>query len=134
MTALRLPVRVYYEDTDAGGVVYHTGYIRYFERARTEWLRSLGYSQKQLAEEAGVLFTVVELTVRYLKPARLDDMLEVLAQVGERGRASLDFVQEIRDASGELLADGQVRVACVDQRSLRPRRLPPDLAARMMTR
>jgi acyl-CoA thioester hydrolase len=127
VTALRLHVRVYYEDTDAGGVVYHTGYIRYFERARTEWLRSLGYSQKQLAEEAGVLFTVVELTVRYLKPARLDDMLEVLAEVGERGHASLAFVQEIRNASGELLADGQVRIACVDQRSLRPRRLPPTL-------
>jgi acyl-CoA thioester hydrolase len=94
MTALRLPVRVYYEDTDAGGVVYHTGYIRYFERARTEWLRALGYSQKQLAEEAGVLFTVVELTVRFLKPARLDDMLEVLARVGERRGASLAFVQE----------------------------------------
>jgi acyl-CoA thioester hydrolase len=134
VTALRLPVRVYYEDTDAGGVVYHTGYIRYFERARTEWLRSLGYSQKQLAEEAGVLFTVVELAVRYLKPARLDDMLEVLAQVGERGHASLSFVQEIRNASGELLADGQVRIACVDQRNFRPRRLPPALVARMMSR
>jgi acyl-CoA thioester hydrolase len=132
MTALRLPVRVYYEDTDAGGVVYHTGYIRYFERARTEWLRALGYSQKQLAEEAGVLFTVVELTVRFLKPARLDDMLEVLARVGERRGASLAFVQEIRDAAGELLAEGQVRVACVDQRSLRPRRLPAGLAAKVM--
>jgi acyl-CoA thioester hydrolase len=134
MTDLRLPVRVYYEDTDAGGVVYHTSYIRYFERARTEWLRSLGYSQKQLAEEAGVLFTVVELTVRYLKPARLDDMLEVLAEVGERGHASLAFAQEIRTASGELLAEGQVRIACVDQRNFRPRRLPPALVARMMSR
>jgi acyl-CoA thioester hydrolase len=129
--ALRLPVRVYYEDTDAGGVVYHTGYIRYFERARTEWLRALGHSQQQLAEEAGVLFTVVELTVRYLKPARLDDLLEVLAQVGERRGASLGFVQEIRNAAGELLAEGQVRVACVDQHSLQPRRLPASLAARI---
>jgi acyl-CoA thioester hydrolase len=131
VTALRLPVRVYYEDTDAGGVVYHTGYIRYFERARTEWLRALGFSQQQLAEEAGVLFTVVELTVRYLKPARLDDLLEVLAQVGERRGASLAFVQEIRNAAGELLAEGQVRVACVDQQSLQPRRLPATLAARI---
>jgi acyl-CoA thioester hydrolase len=127
----RLPVRVYYEDTDAGGVVYHTGYIRYFERARTEWLRALGYSQKQLAEEAGVLFSVVELSVRYLKPARLDDMLEVLARVGEAGRASVAFEQEIRDATGVLLADAQVRVACVAAGNLKPCRLPAELAARM---
>jgi acyl-CoA thioester hydrolase len=128
---LRLPVRVYYEDTDAGGVVYHTGYIRYFERARTEWLRALGYSQKQLAQEAGVLFSVVELTVRYLKPARLDDMLEVLARAEVAGGASVAFHQEIRDAAGELLAQGQVRVACVQAGSLRPRRLPAQLAARI---
>jgi acyl-CoA thioester hydrolase len=128
---LRLPVRVYYEDTDAGGVVYHTGYIRYFERARTEWLRALGYSQKQLAEEAGVLFSVVELTVRYLRPARLDDMLEVLARAEVSGGASVAFHQEIRDAAGRLLAQGQVRVACVQAGSLRPRRLPAQLAARM---
>lgn len=131
MTEFRLPVRVYYEDTDAGGVVYHTGYIRFFERARTEWLRALGYSQQQLAEEAGVLFTVVELAVRYLKPARLDDMLEVLARARITGGASVAFEQEIRNAAGELLAEGEVRVACVAADSMKPRRLPADLAQRM---
>jgi acyl-CoA thioester hydrolase len=128
---MRLPVRVYYEDTDAGGVVYHTGYIRFFERARTEWLRALGYSQQQLAEEAGVLFSVVELTVRYLRPARLDDLLEVVARAGIAGGASLAFEQEVRNAAGELLAQGQVRVACVAIDSMKPRRLPAGLAARI---
>lgn len=131
MTELRLPVRVYYEDTDAGGVVYHTGYIRFFERARTEWLRALGYSQRQLAGETGVLFSVVELSVRYLAPARLDDLLEVLARPRRRGGASLDFVQEIRDEAGRLLAEAEVRVACIDAASLRPRRLPAQIAARV---
>lgn len=131
MSSFHLPVRVYYEDTDAGGVVYHTGYIRFFERARTEWLRALGYSQDKLAQEAGVLFTVVELTVRYLKPARLDDLLQVLARAERTGGASLFFSQEARNESGDLLAEGQVRVACVDAHSMKPRRLPADLAARI---
>jgi acyl-CoA thioester hydrolase len=131
MSAFMLPVRVYYEDTDAGGVVYHTGYIRYFERARTEWLRALGFSQSRLAEEVGVLFTVVELTMRFMKPARLDDQLQVLARAESTGGASLLFGQEVRNESGELLAQGQVRVACVDARSMKPRRLPATLAARI---
>jgi acyl-CoA thioester hydrolase len=126
-----LPVRVYYEDTDAGGVVYHTGYIRYFERARTEWLRALGYSQQKLAQEVGVLFTVVDLSVSYMKPARLDDELQVLARVDATGGASLEFGQEVRNADGAVLAQARVRVACVDRVSLRPRRLPSDLAARI---
>jgi len=126
-----LPVRVYYEDTDAGGVVYHTGYIRYFERARTEWLRALGYSQQKLAQEVGVLFTVVDLSVSYMKPARLDDELQVLARVDATGGASLEFGQEVRNADGAVLAQARVRVACVDRVSLRPRRLPADLAARI---
>ena len=124
MKAFTLPVRVYYEDTDAGGVVYHTGYIRYFERARTEWLRALGYSQQKLAQEVGVLFTVVELSVSYMKPARLDDELQVLARVDATGGASLEFGQEVRDAAGAVLAQARVRVACVDAATFRPRPLP----------
>lgn len=131
MKPFTLPVRVYYEDTDAGGVVYHTGYIRFFERARTEWLRALGYSQKSLAEEVGVLFTVVDLTVRYLKPARLDDLLQVEALPQPAGGASIAFTQQVTNAGGELLAEGQVRVACVDAQTMKPRRLPRDLLARM---
>jgi len=119
----RWPIRVYYEDTDAGGVVYHTGYIRYFERARTEWLRSLGYSQQRLVQEEGVLFTVVDLAIHYLRPARLDDLLEVVTRAEVAG-ASVLFHQAARNAGGELLAEGQVRVACVDAQTFRPRRLP----------
>lgn len=129
MNSYSVPVRVYYEDTDAGGVVYHTGYIRYFERARTEWLRARGFSQSRLAEEVGVLFTVVDLALRFVKPARLDDLLQVEARVEEVGGASLLFAQQARNAAGELLAQGQVRVACVDAHSLKPRRLPREIAA-----
>lgn len=131
MNSYNLSVRVYYEDTDAGGVVYHTGYIRFFERARTEWLRALGFSQARLAEEVGVLFTVVDLTIRFLKPARLDDLLQVSASTDDRRGASLTFVQQIRNAAGELLAEGNVRVACVDAQTMKPRRLPADLLGRM---
>lgn len=125
MTAseFRWPIRVYYEDTDAGGVVYHTGYIRYFERARTEWLRTLGYSQQRLVQEENVLFTVVDLAIRYRRPARLDDLLEIVTRAGASG-ASVLFRQSAQGPGGELLAEGEVRVACVDAKTFRPRRLP----------
>jgi len=131
VSGFRWSVRVYYEDTDAGGVVYHTGYIRYFERARTEWLRALGLSQRQLAEEAGVLFSVVDLTIRYLRAARLDDELQVLTRARIAGGASVAFDQQALSLDGAALAEGSVRVACVDARSFRPRRLPAELARRM---
>jgi acyl-CoA thioester hydrolase len=120
------PVRVYYEDTDAGGVVYHTNYIKYFERARTEWLRHLGHSQVQLAQAEGLLFSVVELDTAFHRPARLDDALVVRSTVELAGRASVLFRQEIRrgSAEGELLASGRVKVACIDAAAFRPRRLP----------
>jgi acyl-CoA thioester hydrolase len=122
-------VRAYYEDTDAGGVVYHTNYIKYFERARTEWLRSLGYSQARMAGEERVLFSVVSLTTEFRRPARLDDLLEVRCTAELAGGASVNFKQEIwRDgATPELLAAGQVRVACIDADSFKPRRLPASL-------
>jgi acyl-CoA thioester hydrolase len=114
---------VYYEDTDAGGVVYHTGYIRYFERARTEWLRSLGFSQQRLVQEENVLFTVVDLAIHYRRPARLDDLLEIITRAEIAG-ASVLFKQAAQGPDGQLLAEGEVRVACVDARTFRPRRLP----------
>ena len=130
MSEFSWPIRVYYEDTDAGGVVYHTGYIRFFERGRTEWLRALGYSQAVLEEEAGVLFSVVNLDIHYRKPTRLDDLLQVLTRVRPGGGASLQFDQEVvRD--GEVLARGNVLVACVDAQSFKPRRLPPELRTRI---
>ena len=129
MSGFKWPVRVYYEDTDAGGVVYHTNYIKYFERARTEWLRSLGFSQLRLAREERVLFSVVSLATEFRRPARLDDTLEVRSSAELSGGASVHFAQEIwRDgAEPELLATGQVRVACIDADTFRPRRLPDTL-------
>ncbi|MEP7313765.1 MAG: tol-pal system-associated acyl-CoA thioesterase [Pseudomonadota bacterium] len=126
MTASQWSLRVYYEDTDAGGVVYHTNYIKYFERARTEWLRTLGFSQAALSSEAGVVFSVVSLTTRFHLPARLDDELIVRTHAKLAGGASVNFKQEIRrQTSGEeLLASGEILVACVDATTFKPRRLP----------
>lgn len=122
------PVRVYYEDTDAGGVVYHAGYLRFFERGRTEWLRALGYSQARLVEEKGLLFTVAEISIRFRQPARLDDLLIVRTQALAGGGATVNFEQHLlREGDAELLATGQVRVACIEASSFRPRRLPAEL-------
>jgi acyl-CoA thioester hydrolase len=117
------PVRVYYEDTDFSGVVYHANYLKFFERARTEWLREVGAGQEELRAGAGVVFTVADLSMRFVRPARLDDMLEVHMQVAERRRVSLSFVQWLLRGR-ELLAEARVRVACVDAATFRPRVLP----------
>lgn len=120
------PIRVYWEDTDASGVVYHANYLRWFERARTEWLRARGYDQESMRTQLGVAFTVAGLEIRYLRPARLDDALEVTTQAIAIKRASLSFRQELRRAgSGEVLADTTVRAGCVDAATFRPRALPP---------
>ena len=117
------PVRVYYEDTDAGGVVYYANYLRFLERARTEWLRSLGFVQDALMREPGVLFAVRRAEVDYLQPARLDDALAVHARIAEQRRASLVFEHEIRRGP-EVLCRGVVKVACLDAKSLRPAPIP----------
>jgi acyl-CoA thioester hydrolase len=124
------PARVYWEDTDGGAIVYYANYLRYLERARTEWLRARGYSQQALAREPGILFTVVSLQVDYRAPARLDDLLQISCEPKAEGMASLRFLQRIYrsgddGAPGQLLVEASVRVACVDARTLRPRR-PPD--------
>ena len=125
------PVRVYWEDTDAGGVVYYANYLKFCERARSEWLRSLGLDQQAMAAREQVLFVVSSAQVRYAAPARLDDLLEVSVAVTQAGGASLDLLQEVRRrspadpaASNALLASAQVRVACVQAGSFRPVRLP----------
>ncbi|HMA11227.1 MAG TPA: tol-pal system-associated acyl-CoA thioesterase [Steroidobacteraceae bacterium] len=120
------PVRVYYEDTDAGGVVYHASYLCYLERARTEWLRALGYSQARLKQEESLVFTVVGMRLDFLRPARLDDLLRVRSRVKLSGGASVEFDQEILRDSERILA-ANVRVACLDAASFRPRRLPAAL-------
>jgi acyl-CoA thioester hydrolase len=120
------PIRVYWEDTDAGGIVYYANYLKYFERARTEWLRSLGIEQQALRERSGAMFVVSESTLKCHLPARLDDRLDVTVGVRHSARASLMLHQQAL-RQGELLADGEVRIACVDAPTLRLRRIPEDL-------
>jgi acyl-CoA thioester hydrolase len=119
--------RVYWEDTDGGGVVYYANYLRFLERARTEWLRARGLSQQALVAEHHILFTVVGLNIEYRRPARLDDTLLVTCEPQAEGAASVSFAQGVYRAQVEeqdLLASAQVRIACVDARTFRPQRLP----------
>lgn len=121
--------RVYYEDTDAGGVVYYVNYLKFMERARTERLRDLGFAQSQLAQQ-NTLFVVHSSEARYHAPARLDDELRVTAQVLELNRASLRFVQQVwRESDATLLCEGQFLVACVRADTFKPRAIPPELRA-----
>ncbi|HTC16861.1 MAG TPA: tol-pal system-associated acyl-CoA thioesterase [Steroidobacteraceae bacterium] len=127
MSVFSWPVRVYWEDTDGGAIVYYANYLRFLERSRTEWLRTRGHSQEQLARAPGILFTVVSLSVDYRAPARLDDQLEITCEPRPEGGASLRFAQRIYRAGQQgaaPLVEAEVRVACVDSRSLKPRRLP----------
>ena len=121
------PLRVYWEDTDAGGIVFYANYLKFFERARTEWLRSLGHEQERLRVETGLMFVVTDTSVRYLRPARLDDRLDVTVQVQHAGQAQMTIAQQAwrRSAPGnELLARGSIRIACVDAGTYRPQRIP----------
>ena len=126
--AFQWPVRVYWEDTDAGGIVFYANYLKFFERARTEWLRSLGVMQGRLRESAGGMFVVTETSVRYLAPARLDDELLVTARLEAAGRASLIIAQQAFRGN-TLLAEGTIRIGWVDDQSLRPGRIPPAILA-----
>jgi acyl-CoA thioester hydrolase len=131
--AFRLPVRVYYQDTDAGGVVFHATYLDYFERARTEWLRDLGFGIGVLAERDGVLFIVREFRVAYARPAQLDDLLEVTVAVEHIGRAQFTLAQQVL-RGGEPLVRASVNLACVSSGSFRPVRVPEALRARLLER
>ena len=132
MNEYRFPVRVYYEDTDAGGVVYYANYLRFMERARTEWLRSLGFEQDALLRDPGIVFAVRRVEADYLKPARLNDQLTVLVRVAQCRRASLTFDQEItRAPDAQLLVRGLVQVACLDAASFRPTPLPAAIEERL---
>ena len=132
--AFSLPIRIYWEDTDAGGIVFYANYLKFFERARTEWLRSLGIGQQQLREQTGGIFVVTDARLRYLRPARLDDELIVTAQLQETGRASLTIVQQAllnnEQAPNQprvLLSEGTIRIGWVDAASMRPARIPSTL-------
>lgn len=144
--SFQFPIRVYWEDTDAGGIVFYANYLKFFERARTEWLRSLGIEQRRLRENTGGIFVVGETSVRYHRPARLDDELLVTARVEEIGRASLIIAQQafLRGASGSpgaaqegaaataasaggLLCEGTIRIGWVEAGNLKPARIPPTI-------
>jgi acyl-CoA thioester hydrolase len=126
------PVRVYWEDTDAGGIVYYANYLKFMERARTEWLRTLGVEQEPLRLEQGLMFVVVRAEVDFRKPARYGDMLQVGCTLAERSRATMTFEQEVSRAdSQEVLVAGRVRVACLDAIKLKPRGLPDSVLQQM---
>ena len=132
------PVRVYWEDTDAGGVVFYANYLKFFERARTEWLRALGVGQQALRDSTGAIFVVTDTRVRYRAPARLDDELLVTVLLRQCGSASMTMAQEAWRGSvgggmgggmggGTLLAEGEIRIGCVDHGTFRPRRIPNEV-------
>ena len=127
----RYPVRIYWEDTDAGGIVFYANYLKFFERSRTEWLRAAGVGQQQLRELTGGMFVVSDAQLRYHRPARLDDELIVTAQLQETGRASLPIGQQallkpeqLTDSRPVLLCEGTIRIGWVDAATMRPARMP----------
>lgn len=122
-----LPIRVYWEDTDAGGIVFYANYLKFFERARTEWLRARGIGQRALKEQTGGMFVVSETTLNYHRPARLDDELLVTARLLEAGRASLTIAQQAWRTTAdqpELLCEGTIRIGWVAAASMKPERIP----------
>lgn len=127
-------LRVYFEDTDAGGVVFYANYLKFFERARTEWLRAAGVGQQSMTAAHGVVFVVKSTAVDYHMPARLDDELKLTVVVERFGRASVQFVQEawrIGGAEPELLSTGRIKVGCVDLSTFRPSPIPEDVLVRI---
>ncbi len=136
------PLRVYWEDTDAGGIVFYANYLKYFERARTEWLRSLGIGQQKLRDDTGGMFVVTNTETRHLQPARLDDELLVTAKLTHVGRAGLSLSQQAflksepqgGGATPALLCEASIRIAWVNASSLKPARIPSDLLDRLESR
>ena len=124
--ALHWPVRVYWEDTDAGGVVYYANYLKFMERARSEWLRAFGFEQDVLRDEAGIVFVVRRVEIDYLSPARFNEQLEVSVQLHEMGRASLSVRQELMRGP-DRLAQAVVTLACVDAVRFKPVKIPEPL-------
>ena len=126
-TPFRHTLRVYWEDTDAGAVVFYANYLKFFERARTEWLRGLGFGQERLRTDTGAIFVVADTSVRYLSPARLDDLIEVTVLPVDLGRVSMTLQQQAwrhGSAPAQLLAEGSIRIGCVDAGTFTPRRIP----------
>ncbi len=120
-------VRVYYEDTDAGGVVFYANYLRFMERARTEWLRSVGFEHEQIINEHGLIFAVRNVTIDYKKPARLDDLLTVTSKLKSNRGASIIFQQSINNEKDELLTQAEVKVACLNATTMKASPMPEEL-------
>lgn len=123
LPAFQHELRIYWEDTDAGGVVFYANYLKFMERARTEWLRGLGFEQETMRRDEGLMFVVSDTALRYLAPARLDDWLRISVHPTEIGRASLTIDQHVWRGD-QLLTQGRIRIGCVDARSLKPARIP----------
>jgi acyl-CoA thioester hydrolase len=124
----RISVRVYYEDTDAGGVVYHANYVRYLERARTDWLRVRGIGQESLRLDRDIVFAITKMDLAFRLPARLDDLLQVSCELVRRGAASLEFRQDVvRASDNALLVSARVKAGCLAASTFRPRAIPDDL-------
>jgi acyl-CoA thioester hydrolase len=126
--AFSLALRVYYQDTDAGGVVFHANYLHFFERARTEWLRELGFDVRALAAADGLMFIVREVRLNFLRPAQVDDLLTVTAVLHHLGRAQFTLLQSVLRGE-EVLVQGTVNLACVSADGLKPIRVPPGVYA-----
>jgi acyl-CoA thioester hydrolase len=136
--AFRHRLRVYWEDTDAGGIVFYANYLKFFERARTEWLRSAGISQEALRCDEGLMFVVADTRLRYLAPARLDDLLDVTVHPVTTGRAGMQLAQQAFRIAADggpptLLCEGEIRIGCVNAGTFRPSRIPTGLLDRLFT-
>jgi len=131
MTIFHWPVRVYYEDTDAGGVVFYANYLKFFERARTEMLRDMGFEQDQLIAEQSIIFVVRAVQVDYLTPARFNESLDVSAEVTQAKKVSLNFEQTIT-RNGEVLCKGNIRIACLDANTMKPKAIPGNLLEKLI--
>ena len=129
--SFQFPIRVYWEDTDAGGIVFYANYLKFFERARTEWLRHLGLEQQRLKDDTGGMFVVSETQVKYHRPSQLDDLLQVSAALHTKGRASLVIAQQAwrleTDGRNTLLCEGTIRIGWVLADTLKPERVPTSI-------
>ena len=120
-------IRVYYEDTDAGEVIFYANYLKFMERARTEWLRKMGFDHKILKEKYKLLFAVKNLTIEYIKPGHLDNLLTVTSELLDTRKASLTFGQNIKNENNELLSEAKVKVACINSKTLKASPMPEEL-------
>ncbi len=132
------PVRVYYEDTDSGGVVYYANYLKFMERARTELLRSIGYQQDQLQQELGIIFAVHSANIQYKKPARFNDELNVVTSISSLGKASIHFKQSVflksshhSDSAMALLSEAEIKIACINAEKFTPQSIPASIVEKI---